>query len=70
MPVTPVSEKRTDWDRYLTATEIAINSSRHASTGYTPFFLNHQQEVRLPYGIALKQAVREVTVPAAAEVMG
>ena len=47
-----------DWDRHLTAAGIAINSSRHASTGYTPFFLNHNQEVRLPYGIALKEAVQ------------
>jgi hypothetical protein len=65
-----VSDSRRDWDRYLTATEIAINSSRHASTGYTPFFLNHRQEVRLPYGIALKEAVGSATVPAAARAMG
>ena len=52
-----VSDSRRDWDRHLTAAEIAINSSRHASTGYTPFFLNHNQEVRLPFGIALKEAV-------------
>ena len=61
-----VSDSRKDWDRYLTAAEIAINSSRHASTGYTPFFLNHNQEVRLPYGIALKEAVQKARVPAAA----
>lgn len=65
-----VSDSRKDWDRYLTATEIAINSSRHASTGYTPFFLNHNQEVRLPFGIALKEATSRTTVPAAAQVMG
>ena len=37
-----VSDSRQDWDRHLTAVEIAINSSRHASTGYTPHFLNPQ----------------------------
>ena len=65
-----VSDSRRDWDRYLTAAEIAINSSRHASTGYTPFFLNHNQEVRLPFGLALKQAVARERVPAAGAVMG
>ena len=49
-----MGETRRDWDRRLTAAEIAINSSRHASTGYTPFFLNSDQEMRLPFGIALK----------------
>ena len=64
-----VSDSRKDWDRHLTAVEIAINSSRHASTGYTPHFLNHNQEMRLPFGIALREAVPTVRVPAALEVM-
>jgi hypothetical protein len=65
-----ISDSRKDWDRYLTAAEIAINSSRHASTGYTPFFLNYNQEVRLPFGIALKETMVKATVPAAVQVMG
>jgi hypothetical protein len=64
-----VGDTRNDWDRHLTAMEIAINSSRHASTGYTPHFLNHNQEMRLPFGIALKTALAESVVPAAASVM-
>ena len=64
-----ISDSRKDWDRYLTAAEIAINSSRHASTGYTPFFLNHNQEVRLPFGIALRKGLEQARVPAAAKVM-
>jgi hypothetical protein len=52
-----VKDNRKDWDRHLTAVEIAINSSRHASTGYTPHFLSHNQEMRLPFGIALKEAM-------------
>ena len=64
-----VSDSRRDWDRHLTAVEIAINSSRHASTGYTPHFLNHNQEMRLPFGIALNARVADETVPAAAEAM-
>ena len=62
-------DNRKDWDRHLTAVEIAINSSRHASTGYTPHFLSHNQEMRLPFGIALKEAMGTVNVPAAVSVM-
>lgn len=64
-----VSEDTKDWDRHLTAVEIAINSSRHASTGYTPYFLNHGQEIRLPFTIAMKEAVETSHVPAAAEMI-
>jgi hypothetical protein len=64
-----VKDGRKDWDRHLTAVEIAINSSRHASTGYTPHFLNHNQEMRLPFGIALKEALATTNVPAAATAM-
>ena len=64
-----VSDTRRDWDRHLTAVEIAINSSRHASTGYTPHFLNHNQEMRLPFGIALKEPMAASRVPAAVTAM-
>jgi hypothetical protein len=64
-----VKDNRKDWDRHLTAVEIAINSSRHASTGYTPHFLSHNQEMRLPFGIALKEAMASATVPAAVSAM-
>lgn len=64
-----VSEDRKDWDRHLSAVEIAINSSRHASTGFTPYFLNHNQEMRLPFSVAMKEAVSVSNVPAAAEMM-
>jgi hypothetical protein len=64
------SYTRRDWDRHLTAVEIAINTSRHASTGYTPHFLNHNQEMRLPFGIALKKPMADTKVPAAVAAMG
>jgi hypothetical protein len=64
-----VNEDRTDWDRHLTAVEIAINSSEHSSTGFTPFFLNHNQEIRLPFNIAMNAAAKSSTIPAAADMI-
>jgi hypothetical protein len=63
-----VSEDRTDWDRHLTAVEIAINTSRHSSTGFTPYFLNANQEMSLPFGVAMRKEIETSTVPAAASV--
>jgi hypothetical protein len=36
-----VSRQQDDWDHHLTAAEIAVNSSVHASTGFTPYYLNY-----------------------------
>ncbi|KJA15263.1 hypothetical protein HYPSUDRAFT_98452, partial [Hypholoma sublateritium FD-334 SS-4] len=35
-----IDSKQTDWVAKLPSIEFAINSSRSASTGYAPFFLN------------------------------
>jgi hypothetical protein len=43
-----INFEQTDWDEHLAAAELATNNSVHASTGYTPFFLNYGQEVSLP----------------------
>jgi hypothetical protein len=56
----------TDWDRRLTAVEMAINSSCYACTGYTPHFLSYIQEMRWSYGIALQDALATTSVAAAA----
>jgi hypothetical protein len=51
-----VNWRQTDWDHHLSALELAINNARHASTGFTPFYLNFGQEVRLPLDEALGAA--------------
>lgn len=43
-----VNWRQTDWDEHLSALEIASNNAINASTGFTPFYLNHGQEIRLP----------------------
>ena len=64
-----INEDRKDWDRHLTSVEIAINSSQHASTGYTPFYLNNSQEIRLPFSIGMSAAVDASNVPAAVDMI-
>ena len=51
-----VGYKQDDWDQKLAAAEFAYNTSVHASTGYSPFYLNYGQEPRLPLDEALKPA--------------
>jgi len=36
-----VNKHHKDWDRYLVAAEIAVNSSVQASTNFTPYYLNY-----------------------------
>jgi transposase InsO family protein len=55
-----------DWDEHLPALELASNNAVQASTGYTPFFLNSGQEVRLPIDGAV-EALRDSPNPEAAE---
>ena len=45
-PFDPKSDAVTDWPlrELLPFTQFSINSSRHCSTGHSPFFLNHGQE--------------------------
>ena len=51
-----VNLRQTDWDDHLDAQEIAVNNSKHASTGLTPFFMNSGQEIRLPLDQAIARA--------------
>ncbi len=51
-----VNEKNDDWDLYLTAAEIAYNTSVQKSTGKTPFYMNNGREMFLPIDLAVKKA--------------
>jgi hypothetical protein len=42
------SVKQDDWDELLPYAEIAYNSAKQSSTGYSPFYLNYGQESILP----------------------
>lgn len=49
-------ENAADWDMLLPSVAMAINSSKHESTGYTPFFLAHGTDMQLPVDLALPAA--------------
>ena len=55
-----------DWDEFLPALELALNSKVQASTGAAPFTLVYGTEARLPIDCALDEA-RPASVPAAGE---
>jgi hypothetical protein len=57
---------QTDWDEHLVAAELAINGAKHASTGFTPFYLNYGREVPVPLDLALEES-RLTKQPNAAE---
>ena len=43
-----VNDKHNDWDLHLPTAEFAVNNSIHASTGYSPFYMNYGQHPHLP----------------------
>jgi hypothetical protein len=48
-----INFRQNDWDEHLAAAELAINGAVHASTGFTPFYLNFGQDVPLPLDRAI-----------------
>jgi hypothetical protein len=61
-----VNFRQDDWDEHLSAAELAVNNAVHASTGFTPFYLNFGHEVELPLDRAIA-GLRPSTNPVAAE---
>ncbi|MGH0192428.1 UNVERIFIED_CONTAM: hypothetical protein FKN15_012823 [Acipenser sinensis] len=43
-----------EWDDYLNPVALAYNTSTHSSTGFTPFFLTHGREARLPADVMFR----------------
>jgi hypothetical protein len=58
-----VNAQGDDWDTYLPALELALNSKQQASTGAAPFTLVYGTQARLPIDCALDDA-RPPTLPA------
>ena len=52
-----VTARQTDWDLQLLLCELALNSTKSASTGYTPAMVLYGREPVLP----VEHAVRDVT---------
>ncbi len=56
-----VNTLHNDWDEYLDYITFAYNTSRHASTGMTPFLLLYGREALLPVDVALGANPNPVT---------
>lgn len=48
-----VSPYHDDWDEHLVAIEFAYNDSINATTGFTPFYLNHGEHPHSPLSLCL-----------------
>lgn len=48
------SSDQKDWDRHLPLIQIAYNSSKSSATGYSPFYLVHGREPRIPLDITFE----------------
>lgn len=54
-----VNGQHTDWDRFLSHVVFAYNTSKHDSTGYSPFFLLHGYEADLAIDATLNTSYNE-----------
>ena len=43
-----VNIHKTNWDRFLGAITLALNTATHSITGFTPFYMMYNREARLP----------------------
>ncbi|XP_036147520.1 uncharacterized protein LOC118647210 [Monomorium pharaonis] len=44
-----VGNRHREWDQHLEALQFAINTAKHATTGYSPAFLVHGRELARPH---------------------
>ncbi len=58
---------QTDWDEMLPAAELAVNNAKHATTGFTPYYLHYGREARMPLDLAIAPLTGAHDNPAAAE---
>uniref|UniRef100_H3AAX7 Gypsy retrotransposon integrase-like protein 1 n=1 Tax=Latimeria chalumnae TaxID=7897 RepID=H3AAX7_LATCH len=54
VPESLLLEHSGEWDDYLNQVALAYNTSTHSSTGFTPFFLTHGREARLPADVMFR----------------
>ena len=52
-----------EWDNYLKNVAFAYNTSVHASTNYTPFYLTHGWEARVPMDVLVPSALGHGDLP-------
>ncbi len=59
-----VSPHHDDWDKHLVAVEFAYNSAVQASTGFTPFYLNHGHHPHTPSSLQSSSTIASQDVDA------
>ena len=62
-----VDFNQTDWDELLPAAEMAVNNSKNATTGYSPFYLDTGRDMQLPLDAAIAPLHGTNSNPAAAD---
>ena len=46
-------DKKTDWPRYVAPVVYTYNSTKHGSTGYSPYYFMYGRHPQLPVDVAL-----------------
>jgi hypothetical protein len=64
-----VNSQQNDWADSLMWLEIAINNAKNDTTGFSPFFLDHGQEINLPHTLVNDAAQQQSSVAGAEEKM-
>ena len=59
-----IAPNHSNWDELLPLAEYAINNAKHASTGFTPFYLNYGQHPLNPLLLSGKSGHRKTKLPA------